>query len=107
MSFVAAKLREIAAGRLEPLPVEQGRVRRFDPRTEERDELVLRLLGEFIEEPDLARLDRLLEAYVAWKRSGLDRRGITLQPGLVALNRFGKQKIAERELRERLYGGGR
>ena len=105
MSFVAAKLREIAAGRLEALPAE--RVRRCDPRAEERDERVLRLFREFIEDPDLIRLERLLEAYVAWKRSGLDRRGITLQPGLAALNRFGKQRIAERELRERLYGGGR
>ena len=105
MTFVAAKLREIAAGRLEALPAQ--RLRHCDPRAEERDERVLRLLGEFIEHPDLIRLERLLEAYVAWKRSGLDRRGITPQPGLAALNRFGKQKIAERELRERLYGGGR
>jgi len=104
MSFAAGKLREIAAGRLEARPAEQ---RRRDLRAEERDERVLRLLGEFIEDPDLIRLERLLEAYVAWKRSGLDRRGITPQPGLAALNRFGKQKIAERELRERLYGGGR
>jgi hypothetical protein len=105
MTFVAAKLREIAAGRLEALPAQ--RLRHCDPRAEERDERVLRLLGEFIGDPDLIRLERLLEAYVAWKRSGLDRRGIALQPGLAALNRFGRRKIAEREHRERLYGGGR
>ncbi len=54
-------------------------------------------MSEFIEAPDDVRLDRLLEAFVAWKRSGQDRRGLCVEPGLSRLDAWGKRKIEERE----------
>ena len=68
-----------------------------DRSPEGRRDRLNRLLGEFIEEPDEERLTRALEAFVAWKKSGQDKLGLTVEPGLTLLDAWGKRKIEERE----------
>ena len=67
---------------------------------ETRHERFLRLFGEFVDDPDDLGLERMLEAYRSWQRSGLDRRGICLAEGLERLDIYGKRKIDERRRAE-------
>jgi hypothetical protein len=93
------QLYEIARGRLDLLPVRQpGEARRHvDLPTEAPAARVLRLLGEFMEAPDEIGLTRLISAFKNWKKSALDPRGLALEPGLAALERYGRTKIKDRE----------
>lgn len=59
-----------------------------------------RLLSEFLEEPDEDGLTRVLEAWVTWRKSGQDKRGLCVEPGLSRLDTWGKRKIEERKRQE-------
>lgn len=84
---------------MRPPLIDGGRDRR-QPRAPCRDvddkkERFERLQGEFRDFPDDAGLTRLLEAFVSWRKAGQDRRGLSIDGGLAALERDGKRRIEQ------------
>jgi hypothetical protein len=67
---------------------------------DDRKERFLRLKAEFAEWPDLLGMERLLEAFVAWRRSGQDRRCLSIEPELKQMERDARERIRLREAGE-------
>ncbi len=67
---------------------------------DDRKERFQRLRAEFAEWPDLAGMERLLEAFVAWRRSGQDRRCLSIEGELKQLERDARERIRLREAGE-------
>lgn len=103
MTPAALKLREVGRGNFDVLPWAPDEIRKpADLKTEPPDARVWRLLREFWNDPCELRLARLMGAYRAWRRRiELDKRGLALEAGLDALERFGRRRIHEQELAAR------
>jgi hypothetical protein len=67
---------------------------------EDRQERFARLKEEFLDEPDIERKERMLEAFHAWRTAGQDRRGICVEPGLTLLELSADRLIEARKKRE-------
>lgn len=67
---------------------------------DDRKERFVRLQAEFAEWPDLNGMERLLEAFVAWRRSGQDRRCLSIEIVLQQMERDCRERIRLREAGE-------